>query len=270
MGGSHADGTRTMTGSDAGILFAASAMAGAVNSIAGGGSLITFPVLVWLGREPILANATNTVSLSPGSLAALHGYRRELTGLGQWVAWGTAPSIVGGVAGALLLLQTPAQVFAWLVPWLIFFATLLFALSGPITAAARRRAGHTAPADGVPRDPWRPGPLFYQFLVSVYGGYFGAGVGILMLAALGLMGLSNIHRMNGLKNWGGICMNIIAAVMFAFSSLVNWPVALAMAAGAVLGGYLGSRAAQRVPQDLVRGAVVAIGLISGLLLFLTR
>jgi len=112
--------------------------------------------------------------------------------------------------------------------------------------------------------------LLYQFLVAIYGGYFGAGVGILMLAALGFMGLSNIHRMNGLKNWGGLCMNAVAATMFAFTSLVSWPVALAMATGAISGGYLGSRTAQKVPQKLVRGAVVAIGLISGVLLFFTR
>lgn len=112
--------------------------------------------------------------------------------------------------------------------------------------------------------------LFYQFLVSIYGGYFGAGVGILMLAALGLMGLRNIHRMNGLKNWGGLCMNAVAAVMFALSSLVYWKVALVMAAGAVSGGYVGSRIAQRVPQTLVRAAVGAIGLISGLLLLIPR
>jgi uncharacterized membrane protein YfcA len=115
-----------------------------------------------------------------------------------------------------------------------------------------------------------PSILVWQFLVAIYGGYFGAGVGILMLAALGFMGLTNIHRMNGLKNWGGLCMNGVAAVMFASSSLVSWPVALAMAVGAVSGGYLGSRTAQRVPQQFVRSAVVAIGLISGLLLFLTR
>jgi uncharacterized membrane protein YfcA len=118
---------------------------------------------------------------------------------------------------------------------------------------------------------WPPASILgYQFLVAIYGGYFGAGVGILMLAALGFMGLNNIHRMNGLKNWGGLCMNAVAATMFAFTSLVNWPVALAMALGAMSGGYLGSRAAQRVPQEFVRGAVVAIGLSSGVLLFFTR
>jgi len=259
-----------MTGSDAGILFAASAMAGAVNSIAGGGSLITFPVLVWLGREPILANATNTVSLSPGSLAALHGYRRELTGLGQWVAWGTAPSIVGGVVGALLLLQTPAPVFAWLVPWLIFFATLLFALSGPITATARRRAGHTAPADGVPRDPWRPGPLFYQFLVSVYGGYFGAGIGIMMLAGLALSGFEAIHPMIALRNYYAICINGVAALYFMVHGAVNWADAAVLTLGQVLGSMAGARLARSLRPTAVRGVVIAVGVVMAISLLVKR
>src|SRR5262245_55386141 len=238
MGGSHADGARaTMTAGDAGILFAASLTAGAVNSVAGGGSLITFPVLVWLGRDPILANATNTVSLSPGSVAALHGFRRELAGLGSWVAWGTVPSIVGGVVGALLLLRTPSPVFAWLVPWLIFFATLLFALSGPITAAARRRAGHAVPADGVPRDPSRPGPLVFQFLVSLYGGYFGAGIGIMMLAGLALAGFEAIHPMIALRNYYAICINGVAALYFIAHGAVDWSDAAVLTLGQIVGSW---------------------------------
>src|SRR4029453_4448546 len=141
MGGSHANrGRATMTGHDAGILFGASLAAGVVNSVAGGGSLITFPLLVWLGREPILANATNTVSLSPGSIAALYGFPPELDGLPRWVVWGSVPSILGGLAGGWLLLRTPARVFDGLVPWLIAFATALFALSAPITPWVRRHA----------------------------------------------------------------------------------------------------------------------------------
>src|SRR5436190_3262554 len=139
-----------VTATDAGIMLVASTVAGAINSIAGGGSLITFPLLVWLGRDPILANATNTVSLSPGSVAALHGFRGELDGLRDWIVRGTLPSLAGGVIGAVLLLQTPSRVFAWLVPYLILFATALFALSGPLNAFVRRHA--TAGADGgVPR-----------------------------------------------------------------------------------------------------------------------
>src|SRR5262245_3930967 len=158
---------------DALILFAASSLAGAGNSIAGGGSLITFPVLVWLGRAPILANATNTVSLWPGSVAALHGFRRELVGLRAWIAWGTLPSLVGGVLGAILLLRTPEAVFAWLVPYLILFATALFAVSGPLNAFTQR---HSATGGGVPARPrWAPAML-YQPLVSVSGRLFGVGV----------------------------------------------------------------------------------------------
>jgi len=271
MGGSHADGApATMTGSDAGILFGASLAAGAVNSVAGGGSLITFPVLVWLGREPILANATNTVSLSPGSLAALYGFRRELAGLGDWALWGTAPSIVGGVVGALLLLRTPAPVFAWLVPWLIFFATLLFALSGPITAAARRRAGHVAPAGGVPRDPWRPGPLVYQFLVSVYGGYFGAGIGIMMLAGLTLAGFDAIHPMIALRNYYAICINAVAALYFIAHGAVDWRDAGVLTIGQIVGSWGGARIARNLPPAAVRAVVIAVGGAMAVSLFLKR
>jgi uncharacterized membrane protein YfcA len=254
----------------------AALIGGAMNSIAGGGTLLTFPALVALGIPPINANATSTVALWPGALGSMWGYRGELRGSRLWGLGFAIPSLLGGAVGAWLLLRTPAERFAAIVPWLVLSATFLFMIQRPVM---RRLAKRVSPVTQLP-EPFtdesltgrRPpsSVLVYQFLVAVYGGYFGAGVGILMLAALGFMGLSNIHRMNGLKNWGGLCMNAVAAVMFAFSSLVNWPVALAMAVGAVSGGYVGSRTAQRVPQDLVRAAVVAIGLISGVLLFLTR
>jgi uncharacterized protein len=242
---------------------------GAMNSIAGGGTLLTFPALVALGLPPINANATSTVALWPGALGSMWGYRGELTGARPWAVGFAIPSVLGGVVGALLLLWTPAERFSAIVPWLVLGATVLFMVQRPVMKwFTTHRAGTTeSDAERTSRRP----PLAilgYQFLVAIYGGYFGAGVGILMLAALGFMGLSNIHRMNGLKNWGGLCMNAVAAAMFAFTRLVNWPVALAMAVGAISGGYLGSRTAQRVPQRLVRGAVVAIGLISGLALLL--
>jgi len=248
-----------MTGGDAGVLLGASIVAGAVNSIAGGGSLITFPVLVWLGREPILANATNTVSLAPGSIAALYGFRRDLAGLRQWAVAGSGPSLVGGVLGALLLLQTPSPVFAWLVPWLIFFATLLFALSGPITAAARRRAGHTGPTDGIPRQPWRPSVLGYQLLVSIYGGYFGAGIGIMMLAGLALSGFTAIHPMIALRNFYAICINGVAALYFVARGAVDWPDALVLTAGQITGGWAGARIGRRLPAAAVRAVVITVG-----------
>jgi uncharacterized membrane protein YfcA len=259
-----------MTGSDAGILFVASVAAGAVNSVAGGGSLITFPVLVWLGRDPILANATNTVSLSPGSLAALHGFRRELVGMRRWVVWGTGPSMVGGVAGALLLLRTPSEVFAWLVPWLIVFATLVFALSGPITAAARRRGGQAMPPTGVPDDPRRAGPLVYQFLVSVYGGYFGAGIGIMMLAGLALAGFTAIHPMIALRNYYAICINGVAALYFIVRGAVDWPDAAVLTAGQIVGSWGGARVARSLPPAAVRGVVIAVGVAMAIGLFVKR
>jgi uncharacterized membrane protein YfcA len=235
---------------DALVLFGAAVLAGGVNAIAGGGSLITFPTLVWLGREPICANATNTVSLSPGSLAALFALRRELTGLGDWVVWGSVPSVVGGGLGALLLLRTPPLLFARLVPWLVAFATAVFALSGRTPV---RRAGRAAP------NPARPGALLYQLAVSVYGGYFGAGIGIMMLAGLGLAGLTAIHGMLALRNFYATCINAVAALYFAARGAVDWRDAAVLTAGQVTGGFAGARLARSLPPAGVRGAVVAIG-----------
>jgi uncharacterized membrane protein YfcA len=249
----------------------AALVGGVMNSIAGGGTLLTFPALVALGVPAINANATSAVALWPGTLGSMWGYRGELKGSRPWAIGFANPSLLGGAVGAYLLLRTPPERFSAIVPWLVLGATVLFMVQRPVMRwlAAKRSTPMLTDAELTNRRP-PPSILGYQFLVAVYGGYFGAGVGILMLAAFGFMGLSNIHRMNGLKNWGGLCMNAVAVAIFAFSSLVNWDVALAMAIGAVSGGYVGSRTAQRVPQGLVRGAIVAIGLISGVLLFLTR
>ncbi len=178
--------------------------------------------------------------------------------------------MLGGFAGALLLLRTSASRFEVLVPWLVLGATALFIIQRPMMERLRSRVEKVnAPAD--PSDVPPTGiVLVYQFGVAVYGGYFGAGIGILMLAALGFLGFTNIHRMNGLKNFGALCVNAVAAITFAMSSLVDWPVALAMAVGAILGGYAGSRMAQRVPQPRVRQAIIFIGLTSGVWLLVNR
>jgi uncharacterized membrane protein YfcA len=260
------------------LVVLAALIGGVMNSIAGGGTLVTFPALVALGITPINANATSTVALWPGALGSMWGYRGELRGARPWAVGFALPSLLGGAVGAYLLLRTPAERFSALVPWLVLGATGLFMVQRPVMKWFTERRPPCSSVSATPSDRdnhltsrWPPPSiLVYQFLVAIYGGYFGAGVGILMLAALGFMGLQNIHRMNGLKNWGGLCMNAVAATMFAFSSLVNWPVALAMASGAIAGGYLGSRTAQRVPQQLVRGTIVAIGLISGVLLYFTQ
>jgi hypothetical protein len=247
---------------DAVILLTASSLAGVINSIAGGGSLITFPVLLWLGREPILANATNTVSLWPGSLAALHGFRRELQGLGEWVVRGTLPSVTGGLLGAVLLLETPSRVFAWLVPYLILAATALFALSEPLGAIVRRHASAatTPTVGGVPRTP-RWGPILgYQLLVSVYGGYFGAGIGIMMIAGLALAGVTAIHRTIALRNYYALLINGVAAVYFIAYGSIAWADVGVLTAGQVAGSYLGSRLARTLPAPAVRWVVITIGL----------
>lgn len=202
------------------------------------------------------------------------GYLGELRGARAWAVRFAIPSLAGGLAGALLLLVTPADRFDALVPWLVLGATGLFLVQRPAMRWLRAHSPSAHAAGSVPPDPaLRPPPasaLAYQFLVGVYGGYFGAGIGILMLAALGFMGFTNIHRMNGLKNWGGLCANFMAAATFAFSGLVDWRVAVAMALGAAIGGYGGSRLAQRVPQDRVRQLIIGIGFASAIWLFVDR
>lgn len=252
------------------MIVAAAATGGAINSIAGGGTLVTFPALIGLGVTPIVANATSTVALWPGAIGSMWGYRGELAGARAWATRFAVPSLFGGLVGAVLLLRTPSDVFDVVVPWLVLGATMLFVIQRPLMGLIRRRSGSSTDAPGAPADSSEssterppPGALAYQFGVAVYGGYFGAGIGILMLAVLGFMGFRSIHRMNGLKNWGGLCINFTAAVTFALSGLVDWPVALAMATGAMAGGYAGSRLAQRVPQEWVRRAIMVIGLGSG-------
>jgi hypothetical protein len=251
------------------LVVTAAAIGGAINAIAGGGTLVTFPALVWLGVPAIVANATSTVALWPGALGSMYGYRHELVGARAWAIRFAAPSLIGGLAGALLLLRTPGERFDEIVPWLVLGATLLFLGQRPLMAALRSRSGteRVTGDDPAVRAPGVP-LLLFQLGVAVYGGYFGAGIGILMLAALGIMGFTNIHRMNGLKNWGGLCINVMAAGTFAISGFVDWPVAIAMAVGAIGGGYAGSRIAQRVAQEAVRMLIVTIGIAASIWLFL--
>lgn len=242
-------------------MFAAAFIAGMMNSIAGGGTLVTFPVLLWLGLDPKVANATSTVALWPGLFGGLWGYRREMENSRSLLSRLGITSVIGGGVGAGLLILTPSATFAFLVPFLILFATALFTLQGPLT----RWLGTGAPAER-PRARWWLGAIIFQFCSSIYGGYFGAGNGILMLAALGLLGLSDIHRANGIKNFLGICINLIAIISFSFARLVFWPDALLMAVGAIVGGYFGASAARRMGRVLVRRAVVLIGLTIGVVM----
>ena len=241
------------------LALAAAAIAGAINAIAGGGTLVAFPAIVGLGVTPLVANATTTVALWPGSVGSMWGYRNELVGARSWALRFALPSLLGGATGALLLLRTSADRFERVVPYLVLAATLLFMAQGPIARRLGRKAGDTAMTNAdLPPPP--VGYLVYQFFVGVYGGYFGAGIGILMLAVLGAMGLTNIHQMNGLKNLGALVINAVAAALFALSGIVRWPIAIAMAVGGLVGGYGGAVLAQRVPQIWVRRAITGVGL----------
>jgi len=234
--------------------------AGAINSVAGGGTLLTFPALLSAGVPPIAANATSTVALVPGSLGAFWGYRSELGDRRIELLWLGIPSVVGGLLGAIFLLGAGDALFSRLVPWLILGATALFMVQEPVRRWTDR--AKTGVADGPPW--WRvAGVITFQFLVALYGGFFGAGIGILMLAALGILGQKSIHRANGLKNFAAVCINSIASVTFILQNRVVWHLALAMAAGAIAGGYLGAGVARRIGQKNVRRIVVAIGLFIG-------
>ncbi len=235
------------------LVCGAAFVAGAINSVAGGGSLVSFPTLIWLGVPAIPANATNTVALVPGALASVFGYRRELRGADTRVMALVVPSFAGGILGAVLLYQTPADIFDRLVPVLILFATVLFMAQDPI----QRRFNLTAVHDA--RSHWLSWTMFFQFLVGVYGGYFGAGIGILMLAAFSLMGHTDIHQMNGLKNILGAIINGIAAAYFIWVGLVVWPDALVMAVGAIMGATFGTGVARRLGRTAVRRIVVVVG-----------
>lgn len=237
-------------------LIAAAFVAGVINSIAGGGTLITFPVLLWMGLDAKMANATSTVALWPGLFGGLFGYRKELENSSTVLLRLGVTSVIGGAIGAWLLIWTPSPIFARLVPFLILFATILFMAQASITRRLRLQ-----PIVEEPKPGWWLGAIVFQFFSSMYGGYFGAGNGILMLAALGLLGVHDINRANGIKNFLGICINSIAVVSFALSHLVVWPIALMMAGAALLGGYAGSKGAVRVGQGAVRKAIVVIGLV---------
>jgi len=243
-----------MSLSHAALMFIAAFFAGVVNSIAGGGMLLVFPLLIWLGTDPKIANATCTVALWPGLFGGLFGYRREINDSSLILMRLGVVSVVGGGFGAWLLIATPSPTFARLVPFLILFATILFMAQGPVIRWLRLPASSSESTKA-----WWIGAMIFQFFSAMYGGYFGAGNGILMLAAMGLLGLHDIHRANGIKNFLGICINSMAVFSFSITHLVVWPKALLMAVAATAGGYFGARTAQRVGRTFIRRAIVVIG-----------
>ncbi len=237
----------------------AAAAASAVNAIAGGGMLIAFPVLVATGIPPIVANATSTVGLLPGGLSGAVGYRKSLVGTAGLQRQMMLTSALGGAVGAFALTHTSDLVFSRVVPWLILFATLLFAFGPRIANAADEEGSVEALA-------LTPTSFAIQFAVGIYGGYFGAGAGFVMLAMFHSMGLRDVHRMNGLKLVAGLGMNAAAIVVFVLRRVVLWKLAIMMAIAAIVAAQLTAMVAQKVNQRYVRAAVVCFGLIASLYL----
>lgn len=243
--------------------FASAFAAGAINSVAGGGTLVTFPTLIWLGLPSINANATSTVAIWPGTLGTISGYRSDISRLNLRMLALVVPSLAGGILGALLLNRTPPAVFDALVPFLILFATLLFMVQEPV----QRRLRLSDPKSHK-STKWLVGAMSFQLLVALYGGYFGAGIGILMLAALGVLGLTDIHQMNGLKALLGASVNGVAAAYFIWARMVVWPEFVVMVIGAIVGGYGGAVIARKMGSVMVRRIVIVIGFSMAASMFL--
>jgi len=238
------------------LLFVAALAAGAINSVAGGGSFVSFPTLLFVGIPPVNANATNTVALWPGQPASVWAYRGELGKIPRSaVVPLTLTGIIGGIAGAYVLLITPQKTFMGLVPWLLLIATVIFVMSGRIARWVRERAAHAG------HNEFATGRgVFLQLFIAFYIGYFGAGAGILLLAALALLGMDQIHAMNALKAWLTTVSNGVAMVLFVVTPhVVYWRQAILMIIASMLGGYLGAYLAQKTKPENVRMIVIVIG-----------
>jgi uncharacterized membrane protein YfcA len=230
--------------------------AGVVNTLAGGGTLLTFPSLMTFGRlSSSAANATSTAALVPGSLSGAWGFRHELGEAARWLPLLLPPSLIGGLLGTLLVTELPPHYFDLMVPWLILTASLLFLVQPVLTRRFPPRG------DGLPSTRVQAGVVFFQFLVAIYGGYFGAGIGILMLSSLSFMGIGDIHRLNALKTILAGAMNGMSVLVFVVRNFVDWSYALPMMLGAIVGGYGAAFVGRRLPRVVVRWFVIAVGLV---------
>jgi uncharacterized membrane protein YfcA len=235
------------------LVFAAGMAAGTINTVVGSGTLITFPVLLGVGLPPITANVTNTMGLFPGSLVGAYGYRRELAGQHRTLLWMGSASVSGGILGAILLLVLPSGAFRSIVPALIILA-LLLVIFGP---ALNRRLARTSHAAST-----RVSPLLWiaVFGTGVYGGYFGAAQGVLLMAIMGVLLAESLQRQNGFKNVLAGAVNLVAAVVFVFTAHIDWAAAGLIAGGSMIGGVLGARIGRRLRPEVLRGLIVAVGI----------
>lgn len=247
-------------------LFMAAFAAGALNSVAGGGQFLTFPMLTFAGVPLINANATSTAAVWPASVASAVGYRHDIQEQRQLLLPLGLGSVGGAIIGAIILLRTPQTTFGYIVPWLLLFATLLLIFGGPLVAYIRKRLGHTG-------GPTRGGIIvatLVQFLLGIYGGYFGGGIGFVILASMAFMGLENIHTMNGLKTILASCINGVAAITFVLAGAIAWLPAALMLLGAIAGGYGGAIYARRLDPKLVRYFSIAIACIMTVYFFVRQ
>jgi uncharacterized membrane protein YfcA len=235
-------------------LFVASFAAGALNAVAGGGQFLTFPMLTFAGVPLINANATSSAAVWPASVASAIGYRQDVREQRQLLLPLGFGSVVGAIVGAIILIRTPQTTFGYIVPWLLLFATILLIFGGPLVARIRKHLGHSS-------GPTRGGIIvatIVQLLLGIYGGYFGGGIGFVILASMAFLGLENIHTMNGLKTILASCINGVAAITFLIAGVIAWLPAAIMLLGAIAGGYGGAFYARRLDPLLVRRFSIAV------------
>jgi uncharacterized protein len=231
------------------LLFIVAAAAGAINSVAGGGSFLTLPTLLYAGITPVVANATSTLAMLPGSVASAVAYRRELRTMGRWLVPLGIVSLIGGFLGGVLLVRTSDTSFMRLLPWLMLLAAVTFTFGDRVRRMLSLKQLHG--------NVWVVAAI--QFVVAIYGGYFGGGMGIIMLASFALVGMLDIHEMNALKTLLAVLVNVLALGAFIIMGVVAWGPGLIMVAGSVAGGYFGAVLARRIDPSWIRGVVIAIG-----------
>lgn len=247
------------------IVIVAGFLAGVMNSVAGGGTILTYPALLAAGLSPIEANATSTVALLAGILSSIGGYRKRIASVTPWLKTFIPISILGGLSGAILLLETPEKIFALMAPFLIMAATVLFGFQGVLQKIFNPAKRH--PENLTQSRHWWILAICIQLAVSIYGGYFGAGIGIMMLASLSLIGFHDIHEMNTVKTVLALAINLIAAAYFVIFAPIAWMNVILLGIGALIGGYSGAVIAQKVNQKFVRLFIVMIGFIMTGVLF---
>ncbi|USD43133.1 sulfite exporter TauE/SafE family protein [Vibrio sp. SCSIO 43135] len=238
------------------LLFAAGVLGGIMNSIAGGGSFITFPMLMGVGVPPIAANATNTFAVCAGYLSGTYGFRHDIKHSKNQLILITVLSLIGGAIGAYLLLNTPEELFLEAIPWLLLFATVLFIFGAQLNGLAKKLVSshqHASKAGGLALG-------CFLILVSAYGGFFNAGLGVIVLSYLALAGYQNINLMNGLKLLVSSCVSLVAIAIFVYDGVIDWPRGIAVLFGTLVGGYVAARVSRRVPQHYVRWLIIGSSL----------